>query len=119
MMMYGQRAASLRRDVLNYIKGELSRKEFIIQDRLMDEDEQDYPEGLFHEYLDDGHYTNYRLHRAYKEDDKYYVEGFVDLEDDKFDFELEYLPLDLLCDIADIIFAEPLKYLPDDFRGSN
>lgn len=117
MMMYGQRAAHLRKDVLNYIKAELSRKEYEIgikEDTLEGEEDK----SIYHYYFDD-FATEYRLLKAFKEDN-YYVKGFAHKEGgDEYDFELEYLPLDILCDIADAIFTEPLKHLPDDFRGTN
>lgn len=118
MMMYGQRAANLRKDVLHYIKSELSRKEFEIgSNEDTPEDEED--ESIYHFYCDD-FTTEYRLIKAYKEDDLYYVKGTAHNDNgDEYEFELEYLPLDILCEIADKIFTEPLKHLPDDFRGTN
>jgi hypothetical protein len=119
MMMYGDRVAHLRKDVLDYIKRELSRKEYEIgtkEDILEDEEDN----SLYYPYLDDFDYTEYRLLKAYKDDGNYYVRGFAHKDTgDEMDFELDDFPVDLLCDMADAIFTEPLKYLPDDFRGTN
>lgn len=44
----------------------------------------------------------YRLHRVYKEDGKIYVEGFDIETDGKYNFTLDQIAVDSLCEILDI-----------------
>ena len=50
-----------------------------------------------------GYADLYRLHRIYKEDGKVYVEGFDIETDGKYDFTLDQIVVESLCEILDII----------------
>ena len=119
MIPYGKRFYDLKVSVIEYIKGKLDEKsEYIIGKKYeeLEEDEDGEKigeeDGIFEYYHDDGHYTVYRLVRAYKDNEGYFIEGFSEYEDNDFQFYLESgISLETLCEIADAIHFEPVKHL--------
>jgi hypothetical protein len=112
MIMYGTRASDLRSSVLKWLKMKLDEKGYDIWDKHK-------AQQIEHVYLSDYDYTRYILCWAYKDKDGYFVRGQDTESDDIYDFDLDWLPLDILCQIADEIFIEPIKNIPDDFRGKS
>lgn len=110
-MLFTDRASRLKEDLITYIKSKLDEKEYIIGTHVeFGEDEpEDDPDVLYH-YMDDGNYTEYRLVRAYKDKEGYFIEGKTDWEGDTFQFELFYIGLWELCEVADKIHLDPLKH---------
>jgi hypothetical protein len=105
-MMFGTRAAKLRSDTLAWLKMKLDVRGYDIWDKHK-------AEQIEHVYLSDYDYTRYILSWVYKDKDGYFVQGKDVNSEDVYDFELEWLPLDILCQIADEVFAEPIKDLKD------
>lgn len=125
MITFGYRIGRLKEDVIKYIKQALDEKsEYVLgpsYDQLSEDEDGDKigeSDGIFNDYFDDGHYTTYRLIRAYKDEEGYFLEGNEDGEGNDFQFYLleSYIPLEVLCEVADAIHFEPLNYLEDDNR---
>lgn len=111
-MLFTDKASRLKEDTIAYIKSKLDEKEYIIGTHVeFGEDEPEDDPDVFYYYMDDGLYTNYRLIRAYKDGDNYYIEGKEDWDDNTFHFELFYINLWELCEVADKIHLEPLNYI--------
>lgn len=114
-MTFTERIIAIAREAELYIQSKLDdNPEYIIgtyhEEYDDDDDEENYDDegSIFEDYTDDGHYTTYRLIRAYKDNEVYFIEGRSD-DGDEFQFWLETLSSDTLCGVADKISTLKLK----------
>lgn len=107
-MTYEEKIDQLRVEAENELKQKLDKNnEIKLIDELEDEDGM-YRDEVYElpaEFVHGKYYIIlHKIHRIYKEDDKYYAEG-LDIDDfsNDFQFSLSDLSTEVMCYIADMI----------------